>query len=93
MSAVPRCKKCGRVLKDPLSIALGIGPDCRNARSTGRGRRGTLRQSSNRVTGYGGNDSPTAGEQVLIINELDHAPSITTEPEDDDSGADRDGNR
>jgi hypothetical protein len=25
----PRCAKCGRVLTDPVSIALGMGPTCR----------------------------------------------------------------
>lgn len=44
----PRCKRCGRPLKDPVSIAAGMGPYCRglsqthkNARSgqaSGRGR-------------------------------------------------------
>ena len=28
MKAKPKCKKCGRVLKSPLSIALGMGPKC-----------------------------------------------------------------
>jgi hypothetical protein len=28
MKGKPRCKKCGRVLKSPLSIALGTGPKC-----------------------------------------------------------------
>jgi len=25
----PVCTRCGRPLKDPVSIALGMGPDCR----------------------------------------------------------------
>ena len=38
MSQKPRCKKCGRVLRDPVSIARGMGPVC--AGDTGRaGRR------------------------------------------------------
>lgn len=32
----PRCKKCGRVLSDPESIARGMGPKC--AGISGRGR-------------------------------------------------------
>ncbi|MEI7847314.1 MAG: DUF6011 domain-containing protein [Chloroflexota bacterium] len=28
MKGKPKCKKCGRVLKSPLSIALGMGPKC-----------------------------------------------------------------
>ncbi|HSW63814.1 MAG TPA: DUF6011 domain-containing protein [Dissulfurispiraceae bacterium] len=27
----PRCKKCGRTLRDPLSIARGMGPECSGA--------------------------------------------------------------
>lgn len=23
-----RCKRCGRPLRDPVSIAAGVGPDC-----------------------------------------------------------------
>jgi hypothetical protein len=25
----PHCSKCGRALKDPFSIAVGMGPECR----------------------------------------------------------------
>lgn len=32
----PTCVKCGKPLKDPFSIAVGMGPDCRG----GLGRRG-----------------------------------------------------
>jgi hypothetical protein len=28
MEGKPRCKKCGRVLKSPASIARGLGPKC-----------------------------------------------------------------
>ena len=28
MEKQPRCKKCGRWLKSPLSIAIGMGPKC-----------------------------------------------------------------
>ena len=50
MSQKPRCKKCGRVLRDPVSIARGMGPVC--AEDTGRsGRRPRVRsrRSSGRV--------------------------------------------
>lgn len=36
MSPKPRCKKCGRVLKDPVSIAAGMGPVCRGGSGGGR---------------------------------------------------------
>lgn len=29
----PQCSKCGRALKDPFSIAIGMGPECRGALS------------------------------------------------------------
>ena len=32
----PRCSKCRRPLKDPVSIALGIGPVCRGTSNGGR---------------------------------------------------------
>jgi len=28
-----RCSKCGRALKDPFSIAIGMGPECRGSLS------------------------------------------------------------
>ena len=34
MEKQPRCKKCGRRLKSPLSIAIGIGPKCAGIKST-----------------------------------------------------------
>ena len=37
MNQKPRCKKCGRVLRDPVSIARGMGPVC--AGETGRSSR------------------------------------------------------
>lgn len=33
MTKSPVCSRCHRPLKDPLSIALGMGPDCRGALS------------------------------------------------------------
>lgn len=33
-----RCTRCHRPLKDPLSISLGIGPECRNGSHKSRGR-------------------------------------------------------
>jgi hypothetical protein len=32
----PRCKKCGRVLSDPESIARGMGPKCAGVSGSGR---------------------------------------------------------
>jgi hypothetical protein len=36
----PRCRKCGRILSDPDSIARGMGPTC--AGVTGGGRKGKV---------------------------------------------------
>ncbi len=29
--AASRCSRCHRILKDPFSIAIGMGPECRGA--------------------------------------------------------------
>lgn len=34
MEKQPKCKKCGRRLKSPLSIAIGMGPKCAGNTST-----------------------------------------------------------
>lgn len=34
MEKQARCKKCGRRLKSPLSIAIGLGPKCAGIKST-----------------------------------------------------------
>ena len=36
MEKQPRCKKCGRRLKSPLSIAIGMGPKCAGITSASR---------------------------------------------------------
>lgn len=50
METAVTCKKCGRVLKSPLSIAMGIGPKCAGVSLTGRKKLNIgLRRSSGRV--------------------------------------------
>lgn len=34
MEGQPRCKKCGRILKSPVSIARGMGPKCAGVSAT-----------------------------------------------------------
>lgn len=34
MKGIPRCKKCGRALKSPISIARGIGSKCAGVTAT-----------------------------------------------------------
>ncbi len=48
----PRCKKCGKPLRDPRSIAAGMGPVCRGARG-----HGGLRARAGRVPGRKGTRS------------------------------------
>lgn len=31
-----RCVRCGRTLKDPVSLAIGMGPECRGAKPNSR---------------------------------------------------------
>ena len=59
MEKQPRCKKCGRQLKSPLSIAIGMGPKCAGITSaSGRSVRVQRRPSS------GAAYSDTAPSQV-----------------------------
>lgn len=47
MEKQPKCKKCGRRLKSPLSIAIGMGPKCAGITSaSGRSVRVQSKQSS-----------------------------------------------
>ena len=50
MGTVVKCKKCGRVLKSPLSIAMGMGPKCAGVTFTGKKKVNIgLRRSSGRI--------------------------------------------
>lgn len=51
MTGKPRCSKCGRVLKDPVSIAIGLGPECRGD-SGGRGKKVSIRQRRRQARAY-----------------------------------------
>lgn len=42
----PRCKKCGRVLSDPESIARGMGPKCAGVSGGGRKVKASIRKRS-----------------------------------------------
>ena len=64
--AATRCSKCGRVLTDPYSVAVGMGPECRG----GAAKRGVKfpkpkwRISGGRVVfvGLEQNDGPLVGD-------------------------------
>lgn len=50
MEASVKCKKCGRVLKSPLSIAMGMGPKCAGVSLTaGKKFNIGIRRSSGRI--------------------------------------------
>jgi len=50
MEENPRCKKCRRVLKSPISIARGVGPKCAGVSATrGKSVRSRIKQSSGRA--------------------------------------------
>lgn len=55
------CKKCGRPLHDPVSVARGMGPKCAGIASTGKGFR-----SSQRLTN--GTVYPSCGESHANAN-------------------------
>lgn len=50
MEGKPRCKKCGRVLKSPASIARGMGSKCAGITATsGKSVHARMKQSSGRA--------------------------------------------
>lgn len=50
MEGKPRCKKCGRVLKSPASIARGVGSVCAGATGArGKAVRAGMRRSSGKA--------------------------------------------
>ncbi len=46
MEENPRCKKCKRVLKSPISIARGMGPKCAGVATPGKSIRVKIERSS-----------------------------------------------
>lgn len=67
METTVNCKKCGRVLKSPLSVAMGMGPKCAGISST-QGCKfhiGLSRSSGKRysMTGVGAIQNPLVSAQ------------------------------
>ena len=61
MEENPRCKKCKRVLKSPISIARGMGPKCAGVSTTrGKSVRPSIKQSSGRAYQGAGSDHTQA---------------------------------
>lgn len=70
--ATPRCKRCGRVLKSPASIARGMGPECAGA-GPGRGKRFRLPIKGRTTHAY--QSAPTFGKSQPAA-----AGMFTTQP-------------
>lgn len=65
MEKQPRCKKCGRRLKSPLSIARGMGPKCAGVTSTSRK---SVRVRSKPITGMVYSDNAPSQIQALLFS-------------------------
>ncbi len=64
MGKQPRCKKCGRRLKSPRSIAIGMGPKCSGIKSTS-GR--SIRVQSKPISRAAYSDKTPDQVQALIF--------------------------
>ena len=61
MEENPRCKKCRRFLKSPISIARGMGPKCAGVSATpGKSVRARIKRSSGRAYQGAGSDHTQA---------------------------------
>ena len=60
------CKKCGRPLHDPVSVARGMGPKCAGIASTGRGFRSRQRLLNGTVYPLGGKRHTTLNLFSLV---------------------------
>ena len=64
-TTVPRCSKCGRVLKSPESIARGIGPECAGLRGYARAPKKPGIRHGRRGTYAAGSSSAGSGEPAV----------------------------
>lgn len=61
----PRCKRCHRVLHDPVSIAIGMGPECRG--DSGHSTRSPrVHQKSSGGSAYSGAASPADARSAAL---------------------------
>ena len=68
MEKQPRCKKCGRRLKSPLSIAIGMGPKC--AGITSSSGRSVQVQSKSSSPGSYSDKTPDQVQTPFFTGEL-----------------------
>jgi hypothetical protein len=68
MNNKPRCKRCGKPLSDPVSIAAGLGTQCRGAAQKSSSRR--VRQTERHARGSGGATAAGSDLSVGMITPL-----------------------
>jgi len=68
MEKQPRCKKCGRRLKSPLSVARGMGPKCAGITSTS-GKSVRVRSKQSHGVAYS-DKAPSQEQAPLFPGEL-----------------------
>jgi len=82
-TTVPRCSKCGRVLKSPESIARGIGPECAGLRGYARSNKLGIRQGRRGAYAAGGDSSSGSGEPAVpVVHDDLHEESVADGAED-----------
>lgn len=59
----PRCRKCGRKLTSPASIAAGIGPECSGQKATVRR---TVKTHHKQASGHAYNAAPGTSVGSLV---------------------------
>lgn len=70
METAVKCKKCGRVLKSPLSIAMGMGSKCAGVTLTGKKKVNIgLRRSSGRIYNDVGSSSSQMPMMISQVSE------------------------
>lgn len=82
MTNAPKCKKCGRPLRDPVSISIGLGPKCRGAASSGTAVQVPAQHNRHSPQAYAVAESITRREQALLADEpltVGHDP-LTKQP-------------
>ena len=84
-----RCKKCGRPLRDPESVARGMGPEC--AGSTGGRKKYYPRRKVHRGSAYSLGSEGTASLALFtlvqkeedILSDLDSPMSVSGAPHEE----------
>lgn len=68
MKNKPKCKKCGRPLRDPISISIGLGPKCRGEASQVSAQAPAAHKKSNSHA-YRPADTVSSREQALLAGD------------------------